>query len=123
MHKCWSVKWSLDNNYVLSGSEDACVRVWKAHASAPIRPTHPNEARKLEYFGALKKRYGHFSEINRIDKQRHVPKYIRTAHRVKRQVITNQKKKQHRLDQFNPALGARNAPKPMKEAKVVAVKE
>eukprot|EP00760_Papus_ankaliazontas_P019018 PhM_4_TR17828/c0_g1_i1/m.68928/K11806/WDSOF1; WD repeat and SOF domain-containing protein 1 len=120
MHKCWSVRWTLDGGYIVSGSEDACVRVWKGEASAPVRPLHPNESRKINYHQALKQRYGHFTDVARIDKQRHIPKYIRTAQRVKRHVLNTQKKKQHRMERFNPRLASKRAPKALKEAKVVA---
>ena len=31
-----SVKWSLDNKYILSGSDEMNVRVWKANASEKL---------------------------------------------------------------------------------------
>ncbi|KNH09615.1 hypothetical protein XU18_0300 [Perkinsela sp. CCAP 1560/4] len=97
MHKCWSVRWSLDNEFIVSGSEDACVRVWKSDASDSLRPLHPNEQRQIDYHKSLKKRYGHLPEIKRIDQHRMVPKYIRTATRIKYHVLANERKRDYRV--------------------------
>ena len=123
MHKCWSVRWSLDNQYIVSGSEDACIRLWKADSSALIRPVGPTEKRKLNYRREIKRRYLHFPEIRRIDRQRQIPKYIRTAHRVKKQVLTNRRKKQYRIQKNNPGLADENPQQSMRESKIVTIKE
>jgi len=35
-----SVLWSLDNKYVLSGSDDMNVRLWKANAAEKLGPVY-----------------------------------------------------------------------------------
>ena len=97
MHKCWSVRWSLDNEFIISGSEDACVRVWKSKASNSLRPLHASERRKLDYHESLKRRYAHLPEIKRIDQHRQIPKYIRTASRIKYHVLANERKRDYRV--------------------------
>ncbi len=36
MQKVFSVMWSLDNNYIVSGSEDTNIRVWKAKSDQKV---------------------------------------------------------------------------------------
>ena len=36
MQRVVCVRWSLDDKYILSGSDEMNVRVWKAHASEKI---------------------------------------------------------------------------------------
>ena len=47
----------MDNNYIISGSEDTNIRLWKSHASTPIKPLLPREKEKLAYYDSLKKKY------------------------------------------------------------------
>lgn len=85
MAKVFSVKWSPDNAYIYSGSEDAVLRVWKPDASAPIRPLRGPEKHNFHYMRALKKKYANFVEVKRITNQRNTPKHImRTAKRVQK---------------------------------------
>jgi len=42
MQRVFCVKYSADSNYVLSGSDDSVIRLWKSHASQNlgiVRPT------------------------------------------------------------------------------------
>ena len=124
MHKCWSVRWSLDNEFIISGSEDACVRVWKSKASNSLRPLHANEQRKLDYHESLKRRYAHLPEIKRIDQHRKVPKYIRTANRIKHHVLANERKRDYRVKTFGGEKGKKGVEKKsIKEARIVRTVE
>jgi WD repeat and SOF domain-containing protein 1 len=85
MAKVFSVKWSLDNQYIFSGSEDAIVRIWKADASKPIRPLRGAEKNTFNYMRSLRDKYNVFPEVRRITNQRNTPKFIRkTSLRKKR---------------------------------------
>ncbi|KRT82715.1 translation initiation factor eIF2A, partial [Oryctes borbonicus] len=41
MQRLTSVKWTLDNKYILSGSDEMNIRVWKARASEKLGPLKP----------------------------------------------------------------------------------
>lgn len=77
MAKVFSVAWSLDNNYILSGSEDAMLRVWKADPSKPIRPLVGAEKNTFNYMRSLRDKYAGFTEVRKIVAQRNTPKVIR----------------------------------------------
>lgn len=47
----------MDNRYIVSGSEDTNVRIWKAQAADPMKPLLPREKEKLAYYEKLKKKY------------------------------------------------------------------
>ena len=78
MQKVFSVLWTTDNQYILSGSEDANVRLWKADASRKLGIVSEREKSQNEYRDTLKEKYKYNDEIRRIGKI-HVPKYIVTA--------------------------------------------
>lgn len=78
---------TADANFILSGSDDTNVRIWKTQASKSLKKVYsmcvvsqqnflitrilqmtPRERRKQEYNDSLKERYQHLREINRIAK-------------------------------------------------------
>jgi WD repeat and SOF domain-containing protein 1 len=46
----------MDSRYIVTGSEDTNVRIWKSHASDSIGPLLPREKEKLLYNEKLKKK-------------------------------------------------------------------
>ena len=75
--------YSMDSRYIVTGSEDTNVRVWKAHAADPLKPLLPREKEKLHYYDKLKKKYKYNHEIKRILRHRHLPKFIVKKKRTK----------------------------------------
>ena len=49
MQRLTTVAWSLDNKYVLSGSDEMCIRLWKARASERIGIMRDRERVALQY--------------------------------------------------------------------------
>lgn len=85
MARVYAVKWSPDNQYIYSGSEDAVLRVWKADASKPIRPLRGPEKHNFNYMRTLKDKYANFVEVKRISNQRNAPKAVlRMSKRIKK---------------------------------------
>ncbi|KAK9685127.1 Sof1-like domain [Popillia japonica] len=64
MQRLTSVKWTLDNKYILSGSDEMNIRVWKARASEKLGPLKPRERLALNYSEALKEKYAHHPQID-----------------------------------------------------------
>jgi WD repeat and SOF domain-containing protein 1 len=79
MQRVFTVKWTGDARYVLSGSDDANIRLWKARASEKIGRLLPRERAAMDYAASLKKKFAHLPEVRRIATHRHVPKNILRA--------------------------------------------
>ena len=61
------MKFSGDAKYVLSGSDDTNVRLWKAQASAPVGRLLPAERDAMDYRNTLRKKYAHLPEVRKIE--------------------------------------------------------
>jgi hypothetical protein len=84
MQRVFSVQFSGDSRWVLSGSDEGNIRLWKANASEDIGTALPREQRAKEYRDQLKARFAHMPEIRRISRHRNVPKSIHKATIAKR---------------------------------------
>lgn len=73
----------MDSRFILTGSEDTNLRIWKSNASAPIGTLLPREKEKIAYNDKLKKKYKFNREIKRILRHRHLPKFIVKKNKVK----------------------------------------
>jgi WD repeat and SOF domain-containing protein 1 len=87
MQQVNSVLYSMDSKYIVTGSEDTNIRVWKANAADSLKPLLQREKEKIAYAEKLKKKYKYNGEIKRILRHRHLPKYI-----VKRKALKHQQK-------------------------------
>ena len=97
MQKIFGIQYSGDANYILSASDDANIRIWKAHASAPIGVLLPREKRQLAYKTKLMQRYKDVPELRRITHHQHVPRLILKAQKKKRVMKEAQARKQQRI--------------------------
>eukprot|EP00050_Salpingoeca_kvevrii_P004959 m.267028 g.267028 ORF g.267028 m.267028 type:complete len:523 (+) comp11068_c2_seq1:1655-3223(+) len=86
MQRIFTVKWTLDSKYLLSGSDETNIRVWKAVAWDQMGPKTPRQMSALNYSEKLKKKFQHHPEIKRIARHRHTPKEIYHAQRIKREM-------------------------------------
>jgi DDB1- and CUL4-associated factor 13 len=84
MQRIWSARYTADANYILSGSDDGNVRLWKAQASTPIGPTSQRERSVLSYREKLSEKFSEMPEIKRISRHRHLPKEIKSRARTDR---------------------------------------
>mmetsp|Transcript_5834 Transcript_5834/g.5770 ORF Transcript_5834/g.5770 Transcript_5834/m.5770 type:complete len:462 (-) Transcript_5834:13-1398(-) len=94
MQRVFSVKFTTDARYILSGSDDANVRLWRAVASDRSNIKSARQRSKLEYDAALKERFKHMPEIKRIARHRHVPKVVKKAGEIKRTELDALKKRE-----------------------------
>ncbi|KAK3051363.1 Protein sof1 [Extremus antarcticus] len=87
MQRVFSACWTPDNAYILSGSDDGNIRLWRSTASARSSIKSAGERQKLEYDAALKERYKHMPEIRRIGRHRHVPVQVKKAGEIKQEEL------------------------------------
>lgn len=96
MQRVFCVKFSCDASYVISGSDDTNLRLWKAKASEQLGVLLPREQKRHEYNEALKNRYKHLPEVKRIVRHRHLPKPIFKAGVLRRVMIEAERRKDQR---------------------------
>ncbi|NXJ29223.1 DCA13 factor, partial [Dicrurus megarhynchus] len=71
-----TVKWTSDNKYILCGSDEMNIRLWKANASEKLGVLAPREKAAMNYNQKLKEKFQFHPQIRRIAQHRHLPKSI-----------------------------------------------
>ena len=79
MQRIFSVVWSADAKFVLSGSDEMIVRLWKADAAEHLGTMAARQRAARNYDEALKARFKHHPEIRRIARHRRLPKEVYAA--------------------------------------------
>ena len=103
MQRIFCVKWSSDTTYVLSGSDETNIRLWKANASQKLGRLTPRETVALDYSQKLREKYRHHPLIRRIARHRHVPKAIYRAAKEKRVMLNARRRKlENRINHSKP---------------------
>jgi WD repeat and SOF domain-containing protein 1 len=97
MQHVFATRFTTDSKFILSGSDDGNVRVWRTNASERVGVKSSRQKAKLEYDAALKERYKHMPEIRRIARHRHLPKVIKKAGEIKRTEIDSLKRKEENV--------------------------
>ena len=79
MQRVFTVNYSADNNYIISGSDDTNLRLWRAQASQAVgKQKTAREERSLQYRQTLIQKYKHMPDVKRIHTARKVPKFIKS---------------------------------------------
>lgn len=78
-----AVQFTVDSHYLLSGSEDMNLRMWKTVAWRPTGKVSVREERAGEYRDKLIEKYKDSNKIRRINSHRHLPKYLVNANQRK----------------------------------------
>ena len=88
------VGYTSDHKYVLSGSDNTNVWLWKARTSEKIGQLSAREETSLRYRDALVVKHAHLPEVKRIHGGRRVPKMIKKGIHA----IMVQKEKRRRVE-------------------------
>ncbi|KAL8136731.1 hypothetical protein V2J09_002732 [Rumex salicifolius] len=115
MQRVFCVKYSCDASYVISGSDDTNLRLWKSKASEQLGVLVPRERKKHEYNRALVKRYKHLPEVKRIVRHRHLPKPIFKAASLRRIMNEAERRKEDR----RRAHGGASSSKPLRKKRIL----
>ena len=103
MQRLFSVCWTMDAAYVLSGSDYTNVRIWRAVANERGVPQNSREQLSREYSDKLIERHQYMPEVKRIKKHTHVPKAIMKAAEIKATVEgTHLKREKNRRAHSKP---------------------
>ena len=93
MQRVFACKVTEDAKYILSGSDDGNIRIWRAKAAEREGVKSARQRQQLEYSGKLMERYQHMPEIRRIRRHRHVPNIIEKAEEIKRLELNGLKRR------------------------------
>lgn len=94
MQRVFCVNYSSDAQFVLSGSDDTNVRIWKGDASAALGVKKARQDRREQVRDTLKKRYAHMPEIKRISHDVKMPKSIKKAAAIEHEQRQSERRKQ-----------------------------
>ena len=101
MQRVFTVDFTADSKFILSGSDDANVRIWKSNASAALGRSKPRQHRKQNYMDQLVKRYKHTQVVKSISQHQHVPKLIKKQQGAKRDERQREVHKRKRVEEQN----------------------
>ncbi|KAJ1857504.1 Protein sof1 [Coemansia sp. RSA 1822] len=94
MQRVFCVRYTQDNAYVLSGSDDSNLRLWRARASERMGAKSNRQRATIEYADKLKDRFKHVPEVRRVLRQRNVPTAIKRASNTKHEMLASRKRKE-----------------------------
>ncbi|PIA31210.1 hypothetical protein AQUCO_05100011v1 [Aquilegia coerulea] len=118
MQRVFSVKFTCDGSYVVSGSDDTNLRLWKAKASEQMGVIIGRERRNHELKEALIKQYQHLPEVNRVIRHRHLPKPIYKA-RILRRIMLEAERRKDQNRRAHSAPGSMPV-QPMRKKRIAA---
>lgn len=81
MRRVWALRFSGDGRFLLSGSDDANIRVWKTRANEALRTLSPRESEAMNYRDTLINKYQNAPEVHDVLNSRRLPQRIRTSQR------------------------------------------
>lgn len=87
MQRIFTVRFTPDSKYILSGSDESNIRIWKAHAAERMGTLAARQKNALQYSDQLKERFKHHPKVKKIMKQRKIPTLIKKLTR-KRDIMT-----------------------------------
>jgi WD repeat and SOF domain-containing protein 1 len=119
MQRVSSVLYTGDARFVLSGSDDGNVRLWKAHASEKLGVVDGRERASKEYRDKLRERWKFDPEVAKVERRRRLPRPVYTATKLKRTMLESVRVKEERRRKHSRA----GETKPKAERKKVVVAE
>jgi WD repeat and SOF domain-containing protein 1 len=64
----FSTMYTLDSRFVLSGSDDSNLRIWKARASEKLGTVDKREMARKEYRDGLRDKWGGVAEVAKLER-------------------------------------------------------
>ncbi|KAG6360133.1 hypothetical protein INS49_011189 [Diaporthe citri] len=94
MQRVFATKWTPDGKYLISGSDDGNVRLWRANASKREGVKSARQRQAEEYNSKLVERFSHMPEIRRIKRHRHIPQVVKKAGEIKNEELKSIKRRE-----------------------------
>lgn len=77
MQRVFTVNYTMDNTYIVSGSDETNVRLWKARSSEKLGQLTPREESAMQYRQTLIQKYQHLPDVKKITRGRKIPRAIK----------------------------------------------
>lgn len=77
MYNVNAVRYTNDSQFIVSGSDDGSLRIWKGESSKKLGPLSKRERDALNFSNALKEKFRGVGEIQRIKNHRFLPKRLK----------------------------------------------
>ncbi|KAF0312216.1 DDB1- and CUL4-associated factor 13 [Amphibalanus amphitrite] len=94
MQRITCVCWTGDDKYVLSGSDEMNIRLWKARASEKLGVVKERERAARQYNERLVEKFASHPQVSRIARHRQVPRQVLTGKKEQRAIHQSQKRKE-----------------------------
>lgn len=94
MQRVSSVLFTADAKYIISGSNEMDLRIWKCKRSEKLGIKSYREEANFQYQEKIKEKYAHFPQVRRIARNRHLPKHILHGQKEKREMLESRKRKE-----------------------------
>lgn len=112
--------YTLDSRFVLSGSDDGNLRLWKSSASASLGHTSTRELARRQYRDSLREKWADVGEVSRIERQRFLPKDVYAGGKTKKEMLDRLKRKD---DQRRAHAKTQEKPKSERQKGIVRTEE
>lgn len=138
-HSVFSTLYTLDARFVLSGSDDSNMRIWKARAAEKLGVVDKREMARKEYRDGLRDKWGSVGDVGKLerfvfsscsrlsstltltsivaDRQRFLPKPIHNAENLRRTMLDARGKKEENRRAHAPKGVDAESLKPKSERK------
>ena len=123
MQRVFTVCFTTDSRYILSGSDDANIRLWRANASERSHVKSGREQAKLNYDNKLKERYKYMPEVRRILRHRHLPIVVKKAAQIKRVELESLKRREENKRRHAKESSVQRVPEREKHIRGTAFKD
>lgn len=123
MQRVFCVRFTTDSRYILSGSDDANVRVWRAKSNDRANIKSTKQRLAMEYDDALKERYKFMPEVRRIARHRHLPTTVKKAGDIKREEIASLKRRENNARQHSKPGSKPVVPEKAKHIRGTAIRD
>lgn len=95
MHNIYGLEYSNDDQFIISGSDDGSIRLWKSDASKKSGPLSKKEKDVQALSKVLIEKYKNVNEVDRINRHRFVPKLLKNKMKQKHEHYEAEVRKGH----------------------------
>ncbi|EJU01243.1 WD40 repeat-like protein [Dacryopinax primogenitus] len=122
MQRVFAAQYTADARFILSGSDDGNVRLWKAQASDKLGVLDGRERAAREYRAKLREKWAHAPEVRKVERQRYLPKPVYSAGKLKRTMLDARKVREENA-RLSTRKGREGKPKAERKKVVLAEQE